>query len=146
MSEQALIEISPDCFCLLLLYIFFKIPRLPLLSMIILSAVQSSTTTGFHNVVLFMVTSTMLDTTMLFRYLGCHVWRFFLVMEQHSAWYFFPLTDLGGGAGKLPHPVFKFFQFHAVLTKFGNIMCWWPLGGWSPNLGEILDPPLFSYT
>ena len=33
-------------------------------------------------------------------------------------------------------PPSKFFQFHAVLGKFGKIVCWCPFPG------EILDPPL----
>ena len=33
----------------------------------------------------------------------------------------------------------NFMQF---LGKLGKIICWRPLEGWRPRLGEILDPPL----
>ena len=34
------------------------------------------------------------------------------------------------------------FNFMQFLGKFGKIVCWRPLEGWRPQLGEILDPPL----
>ena len=40
----------------------------------------------------------------------------------------------------------KFFQFHAVLGKFGKIVCWRPLKGWYLHLDGILDPPLIYQT
>ena len=40
-------------------------------------------------------------------------------------------------------PGSRFFQFHAVLGKFGEIVCWCPHPPKSwPHLREILDPPL----
>ena len=36
---------------------------------------------------------------------------------------------------------FNFMQFWG---KFGEIICWRPVEGWRPHLGEILDPPLAS--
>ena len=40
----------------------------------------------------------------------------------------------------LRHP--NFVNCIQFLGKFGKIMCWRPLEGWPPLLGEILDPPL----
>ena len=34
---------------------------------------------------------------------------------------------------------FNFMQFWG---NFGKIVCWRPLEGWCPHLGEILDSPL----
>ena len=51
----------------------------------------------------------------------------------------------GGGFGArdgAPTWGSKLFQFHAVFAKIGKIVCWRPLWGWRPHLGEILDPPL----
>ena len=51
----------------------------------------------------------------------------------------------GGSKGGEGRPRSKFFQFHAVLGKFGEIVCWQPSPhpeGWRPYLGEMLDPPL----
>ena len=51
------------------------------------------------------------------------------------------VADLRGREGRaLGGPnSFNFMQF---LEKFGKIVCWRPLEGWRPHLGEILDPPL----
>ena len=49
--------------------------------------------------------------------------------------------DLRGGASDTNGGLnsFNFMQF---LGKFGKTVCWRPLEGWCPHLGEILDPPL----
>ena len=50
------------------------------------------------------------------------------------------VADLGNARDAPPGPnSFNFMQF---LGKFGKIVCWRPLEGWRPNLGEILDSPL----
>ena len=38
----------------------------------------------------------------------------------------------------------KFSQFHAVLGKIWQNRILPPPEGWRPDLGEILDPPLFT--
>ena len=56
--------------------------------------------------------------------------------------FFYTLADLRGREGRPPGPnSFNFMQF---LGKFGKIICWRPLEGWRPHLGEILDPPLLQ--
>ena len=51
------------------------------------------------------------------------------------------MADLKG-AQRTPPGVPKFFQFHAVFRKIWQNRMLAPPGGWSPLLGEILDPPL----
>ena len=41
-----------------------------------------------------------------------------------------------------PPPESKFFQFHAIFSKFWQNCVFTPLEGSRPHLGEILDPPL----
>ena len=41
-----------------------------------------------------------------------------------------------------PPPGSNSFNFMQFLGQFEEIVCWRPLEGWHPHLGEILYPPL----
>ena len=53
--------------------------------------------------------------------------------------------DLRGAGGTrdahLPPRGPNSFNFMQILGKFCKIVCWYPLAGLAPHLGEILDPP-----
>ena len=54
------------------------------------------------------------------------------------------LVDRGGGRGTRPWGQILSISVQ-FLGKFAKIVCWRPLEGWRPHLGEILDPPTYDY-